>query len=285
MRLTAFLICMTLVQLIFAQSKFLHPNVCQTTRFIDGIGGNESRYTQTINGDTIINGLTFQRLCSHEPGAPDCNQTYYGDYVSDSAGVILIKVNNPLGSNTRYYDFNLNVGDTFFSKALPYYTSRKALVDSTDYVQLNNGDVRERINLHIINSGLVMRWVYGIGDIDRGLVYSFGRHGDPTQFMCQQENGIVVLKHPGINDACSSCPKTTSTTSIKKESVTRAYPNPNKGEFTAQDLDADSKVEIINTQGKKIDFTREKNVINLRHPIPGMYFLEIDGKAIKFIVE
>jgi len=63
------------------------------------------------------------------------------------------------------------------------------------------------------------------------------------------------------------------------------YPNPNSGTFTIGGLNADTPLKIVDLQGRKIGFERKKNILTLDQPSIGMYYLLVEGKAFRLVVE
>jgi len=63
------------------------------------------------------------------------------------------------------------------------------------------------------------------------------------------------------------------------------YPNPNNGEFTINGIKSASIIKIVDFQGKEIEYRRVKNLVHLNQISDGVYFLSVDGSAIKIIVQ
>jgi photosystem II stability/assembly factor-like uncharacterized protein len=104
---------------------------------------------------------------------------------------------NPAGCSDVYllYDFGLMVGDTF-----TLYNSQKIKVIAIDSVSLQTGEKRKRLRMASIPSSTIsFRWVEGIGDEGRGLIYDLYDFEGFDVFVCAKDDTGQLLNGTSTN--------------------------------------------------------------------------------------
>lgn len=69
--------------------------------------------------------------------------------------------------------------------------------------------------------------------------------------------------------------------------IHQIYPNPNNGIFVLESLITEkiNNIELFNIIGKRVDYIIENNHLKIADPIRGVYFLKIDERTLKVMVD
>jgi hypothetical protein len=101
------------------------------------------------------------------------------------------------------YDFSLPIGGTI----VPTYpgdfliTGDMFIVDSVSTIVLPNGQTRKYMELQ--GTYCRLKWIDGIGDIERGLLFSADFEGGHSYFVCTSDTSGVVYERPQHPYVCS----------------------------------------------------------------------------------
>ena len=181
------------------------------------------------------------------------------------------------------YDFSLNIGDTINLK-YAFNPNGKYVVDSVSTRKMLDNTVRKYLHLREAKPlfNVLLRWIEGIGDIYRGLLYNSDFEGGISRFICHKENNVSVTYNPNYNMDCDSLtysPKVyvpEDKTAIKKaecfyniEAQQLVISNKNNQNRTAY---------LINITGQIILFkvlTNEITLVSVDEMPVGIYILKI----------
>jgi len=187
---------------ISAQSyhPLIRPNTYWDVQFTDGsicdLSGGIQYFFQ---GDTIISGITYNKvyglgIVAVNPGpycppyAIDTNQPLLYFFMrEDTTEKKVYKIGLHDTVEDLYYDFSLEHGDTLKSN-YAYMFGSTYIVDSVDWISLNNGELRKRFRL---NNGEY--YVESIGGGSKGFAqYINNTFGGASIQECVNENGVQL---------------------------------------------------------------------------------------------
>ena len=259
------------------------------TNKVWSIFDNASTYYYKIGGDTIIDSKQYKKMYR----TTDTLQiiwhlTPFGIREEDKR----IYVKFPFEPEEMLYDFNIEVGDTFFTTII-HYPHCQMVVSSMDSVELENHEFRRRIvfsyesNTPNEQCDLSIydvpneEWIEGIGS-KRGLLpffLYFGSMPPGNEFLlCFHEND--TLKH--INSYIPVCYLASNTQEYDKSQNIKVYPNPFSDYLTLEfeDFTFDHcSILLYNTLGvevQRIDNITQNRVVIQRNNLPqGFYFLRV----------
>lgn len=226
-----------------------------------------------MNGDTVINNKVYKKLDYY-------TYTYLGYYgfLREESKVISFIPNQEFSSYSYYdtseyilYDFNLEVGDTFYLGLSELYST----VYDIDSVQLNNGEWRRRILLTEVTSYIcyLMEWVEGAGNLNGHPFYN-------NVISCLDHFPNFSCYHVNQDTLYGDCTPTVSSNEVKEIQKLKLYPNPVHQELIIDnDLQLGKlRYSIYSNSGKKIiDNELMTNRINTDKLSLGVYFLQIYG--------
>jgi hypothetical protein len=274
------------------------------------------RYSNFINGDTIINGNTYSKIYSSDVLASDTlNALYVGAVREDTNkrvylfadSIAIYNINNQnqnglcsdeiLNKDVLLYDYGVTVGDTVFYQ---YVDSSRIYISSIDSV-LVQSQYLKRYNYNFITPG-GSNCPWYINGLNNGYYYleKIGHHSgifepylyyandDWNNLLCFEDteiaypDSLACYNAVGINDATI------------KENLISVYPNPNNGifELTIDTPFQQANLTIFDVTGKVIiqqKITQNNTQLNLLSNPKGMYFYQllVDGKQVtgKLIVQ
>ena len=148
-----------------------------------------------IDGDTIINSVTYSKLYSSPEEIP--TNWYLSNFIrEDSDKKVWFR---DLNGDTDYlmYDFSVNVGD---SVPIGYFDPVYLHVNSIVPIEVN-GTVRKHYTLSCTGSPEYEEtWIEGLGS-DKGLLYSGGVYftGGWTYLLCVHEDAALAYINPENN--------------------------------------------------------------------------------------
>lgn len=129
------------------------------------------------------------------------------------------------------YDFNLNLGDTFYlsDKYIPQFAT-KLVVTYITYEKMLNGQYRKRMKLiNFDYQGFTEKWLEGVGDLLHSVLYlfepSFGNPEVGAGIVCFEDSSGLIYKT--IDFDCDSLPYYHGPGAINQESLKFSFINPN----------------------------------------------------------
>jgi len=241
-----------------------------------------------IGGDTIIDSKQYKKMYR----TTDTLQIMWNRYaegIREEDKRIYVKFDS---DERMLYDFNIEVGDTFFT-TIEYYPHCQMVVSSIDSVELENNEFRRRIvfsyesNTPNVSCGLANNlddeeWIEGIGS-KRGLLSFFLYYASlPADYLeallCFHEND--TLKY--INSNIPVCYLAGNTQEYDKSQNIKVYPNPFSDYLTLEFEDFTFNhctILLYNTLGvevQRIDNITQNRVVIQRNNLPqGFYFLRV----------
>lgn len=228
----------------FGQSYYPFPTVGATWTIVEkGYGTfppEEGTWHFGINGDTVISGETYTKIYVN-PGSlgvvnpePEFNLTtanYFGAVWEDNTKKVWFRENGQ-PTDRLYFDFALNLGDTFCFEGQPSGVTciPVSLVDSI----LINGNYRRQI--HFEHGGQTEAWIEGIGGtVDNLLGYWSFIGNIEWSLNCFNENTINIY---------GTCDFITGHDEIQVQpSFFHIYPNPTDGQVS---IDLRSTIQNVN---------------------------------------
>ena len=182
----------------------------------------------------------------------------------------------PEGTTAVLYDFRLEVGDTAYLDAFNGF--EYALVVQIDTLSVL-GRVRRRYTL---NNG--DRWLEGIGSL-MGLFRPFYQStlgcADPTFSYCanyMDDNGVPY----------TVCSEMFLGGDDPNSAYAMIHPNPSTGRFAVTSRSRSGLYRVLDLRGCEIQRGRLQQPItwiDLPQPVPGLYFVVVDGQRNKLIIE
>lgn len=233
----------------------------------------------SVGGDTLYNGKVYKKIYG------GLNNTGYTSYfLREDSGFVYN------GHEEVYYNFHLQVGDTFTfppSSMMPYL---EVIVDSvtTEFIF---GQTRKVIKFDFLN----MDWIEGVGSTT-GLLYGDLWYWDCNQYLNCFYDGTDTYLGEGF-DSCYIYNGTIGINSFSKTSELNIYPNPTNGSINVKITTAKKnfKIYVLNSLGlivKQIENLNTTNniEINVEDLYSGIYFLQLhfDDKTVvtkKIIVQ
>ncbi|MGZ3864250.1 MAG: T9SS type A sorting domain-containing protein [Bacteroidia bacterium] len=258
---------------------------------------NPGIHTQTrlgINGDTIINTLTYHKVYSLFDSTLNSPwSTYYGCFREQNKQVFAKFGNN---AETLLYDFNLAIGDTIrytYSLATNNPDTFKNVLTKIDSVILKDGKYRMRYiydGVFPANASFADTVVEGLGEIYyhglfEPLVSAYCTCGDNYQITCIKTNDTTrVLRNPD----CDHCFCTFLTpVSDNRDHAGKISPNPFNEKTTLsfpRNLN-NATLTIFDASGRQMRIMKninEQTVSVSRNELPaGIYLIELkEGNTI-----
>lgn len=237
-----------------------------------GLYGNIEKYNIA---DTVIQDFTYQ----HWAGV-------YTRYVNNRLVRLDIKNSKPDSLvETVYYDFNLNVNDSFLISRFNKY----ATVTDVSYIQTLNGQTRKRILLRVKDFTCINRleWIEGIGDIRNSVFYEWqlGMCDIYRSVVCFSDSSGEIYLENGFTHPCDSLNSyvrlfdATSIDNVKTNILKQrvAYPNPFSSEIKIDlsGLFQFKTASLFNAAGVLVVQT-DHDVIQTYDLKPGIYVLKIE---------
>ena len=161
---------------------------------------NAHTIIHSLKGDTIINGLVYQKLVGHLTAFESTPDVYIGAlrFTEDKKVFVYYDKNEYL-----LYDFNVQIGDTLnIFGGIDYYIDHQTLphviigIDTLYNGRLkiiSNAIIQEEINGNIHEEKRQKKWIEGVGSID-GIVYN-----DATTMYGSGNNILLCAYH---DDEC-----------------------------------------------------------------------------------
>ena len=244
----------------------------------------------TVNGeDTIINGKTYNKLYMFYNNEFNLNNSIYIGGIREENKKVYLFCDSAIHEGKSFYssysnehiiyDFNLNVGDTFYYENKNIEQAYK-IVTNIDSILIDN-TYRKRFYFYNLPF-----WVEGIGNIFEGFLYNgptpIGAYHN--EFICFIKNDSV-LYHNNNNNNCLP-------TSIKHlfDKQMCAYPNPSVNYINFKIEYNYNDITIYNINGKKVCKinVKNKNIVTIKNLTSGIYIYQLssDNKLTtgKFII-
>ncbi|HTL80666.1 MAG TPA: T9SS type A sorting domain-containing protein [Bacteroidia bacterium] len=185
-----------------AQTMLYHfpqPGLSQTEVHIGDwtIQGQVDNWSFHYTNDTVVGNDTFSHLVGYSSYFPS-------EYIYSSGGKVY---GSPYeGTNFAHpdsmeliYDFSLNPGDTFHVSRIGIYGT--FTVDSVGTILLASGETRKYMELS--NSTGRLKWIDGIGDIERGIFYVDDFEGGHELFICSSDSAGPEYGDPNSTFSCN----------------------------------------------------------------------------------
>lgn len=254
----------------------------------------QSSYSIFMDGDTVLNGLTYHRLSVpiFESSAPvGCPQSgswtspgYSIGFIREDTSLKKVYIKRNISTQEELlYDFNMEVGDT-----LQGYIANPTEVDvvqSIDSVLVGSG-YRKRWN---INIPYQINFIEGIGSIAGLVERSPGNITDQSNYLttCFTQNNIHLYVSGNFN--CNLIDNVTN--QINDQEFFSVHPNPfNEIATVSHNLPVENlEGSLYNTYGqlvrKNIDVKSKSFQIARESLNPGIYFLQLEtgGKVYRNI--
>lgn len=272
----------------FAQISMLDTSYSWSTYgccYFDGVscsGGSLS-----IGGDTIINNKSYKKIYGNSTASG-----YPIDFFREDSGNVYHPVSN-FGYEEIYYDFNLQVGDTFqFPETALISLYPGAIVESVSTIFIF-GKMRKYIKFEDYTSPLNgFAFIEGVGATS-GLLYDKVWYFDCNEDLTCFGDASGTYLAPG-QDSCYYSPITSIETLEKKNNLITIYPNPTHNKLYITNINKliNEEVIILNSLGKiersiEILNTRTQPIeVDIKNLKQGLYFIKTSksrysGKFIK----
>ena len=281
---------------VFAQTYFSFPDSVavwkQKSGFFDGMNIYETHYALFMNGDTMINNTSYNKLYySNNPNNIDSiNSPYYGAireenkriyffldslYNSSPGYYFCFTLDIPsLNEEVLLYDFNVNVGDTVY---YPHLDSTYVIINWIDSV-LIQGEYRKQFHYTYTYNSMSncnpfsQNYVEGIGDINMGLFSIFIFYFENSESLNCFEDDEVSYSN------VSNC-MTLGTDDIIIKDSNQIYPNPaSEVLFIEIDNPTTNLIYILDITGKEIYTTKalqRTTSIDVSYLKSGLYMVKI----------
>jgi hypothetical protein len=226
-------------------------------------------------GDTIINGLTYSKLYANLGSLGAINPAssfniltanFHGAIREDSSKKIWFNQGGANPVDLLYYDFSLNLGDTFcFDPPQPSGASCLP-VSSVDSI-LINGNYRRQI--HFNYGGQTETWIEGIGSIVDNFYGAWSFIGN-IEFSLN----CFYQANTHLYGPCNY--PTSLNESVNKSVELILFPNPTESQLTLNtDLEI-GKILLLDITGKQMILIKKNtNTINVNNLPNGIYFLKL----------
>ena len=296
-----YLISILFINIIgYAQTYKPFPVDSATWGFLYISGAGYSNTKEYVKGDTILGGNTYHKVYSGGNNLVgfykvlagfyrESNKKIYGKvlYYADTSDILL-------------YDFNLNIGDTFYDKqkdlSNSWITYKYKLV-SVSMTTLTS-DTRKKYDFNFVGFqgassysnlgyGCNFSWIEGIG-YTKGIFGTRSPYSEGTQ--CYIANivsnasfaNLVCFEHKNVQYMAQSC----LTLGLKERTINSSiniYPNPSNGMLTLQLEDAtlsNYNLKLINVLGQEErmdELVKQSEIItlNIQRLKKGIYFLQV----------
>lgn len=209
--------------------RFSSSDCCPPTTTYEGF-----RYY--INGDTVLNSLSYHKLYRGNTNLSDSTGSYYGAF-RESGQKIYYRGQNNLSISSSYsdtveyllYDFNLGVGDSVLILNCSFPSDSGYLyVQSIDSVLLN-GFYYQRWNFSSYFS-TNPQWIEGIGSMSG--FFPYNSYSCPIQWdnelACFHENNEDII----FNIFGASSCQTVGLSNLSAYNDFKLFPNPCNGNFS-----------------------------------------------------
>lgn len=272
-------------------------------------------YTARIKKiDTLINGEIYQKVVSDtiHPLTPEQAKGFLGyireDFTTKKVYYTILDTNVlPFyfeeDEERLLYDFSLELGDTIevmnTYECPPIEEGFVSLkVVEIDSIQLLDNSKRKRWHLQGLNNGEIVRWIEGIGS-EFGLYMSScpytAMHWYTYSLLCYYEDDTQLYQEEGEN-TCSFFWTSNIEEYAQNNSLFKAYPNPNQGEFEVKLKEAKEikNIEVFGADGKRLTFKSTNSnsssaTIQIKDPTKGVYWIKVttqngDYHTTKFVI-
>ena len=228
----------------------------------------EENYSIIMSGDTLINGLLYQKVSIVNP------VWYKGAIRQDSINRKVFIIPPAALTEELLYDFTMQVGDTVQGYIETYHA--RDVVESIDTVLVGN-NYRKRWK---INSGYNIYFIEGVGSTYGLVEPSPGTIVDAPDFSisCFRQNNITIYP-----DTVSSCELITSVKPVEAQNdQLKMYPNPSHGSITIEfDKSMNIKeIRLTDLPGKIIleQQTGSRTKMEITNLQNGLYILTVIDK-------
>ena len=147
---------------------------------------NKSIVNYRMEGDTLIGIKQYKKVLS--------SNSYFNCYISEDTSLKKVYCqlsSDPPNNEFLLYDFNLQVGDTFYDCSMP------VLNKTVEYFAGKN-----RTKLVLENPFVTMVWYEGIGSLRQGVFLPKCYVGSYKYLLCYLENDTLLYHNSVLNDSC-----------------------------------------------------------------------------------
>lgn len=260
--------------------------------------GDYSYIKYYYDGDTVIEGIDYKKVvneflpltsgnCCLVPGGLGA-----GYLRQDKVAKKVYWRDQWMNTDTLWYDFSLNVGDTLNSFLNDPWNPKTVL--SIDSVLVGES-YRKRFNIDtsIFRNEYTYSYIEGIGGTDgfsgyhENNAWEFG-----SSLTCFSENGNIVYTPQNNPDTipCGELPVAVQELYWQTGDLISIYPNPSSGQITlnCKKPSLPLKITIFDMLGKKhldIETDKEFTGIDISELSPGIYFLRAETNKTTFTVK
>lgn len=213
-----------------------------------------------FEGDTIINGTTYQKLILETGDTAGPKKTTAGGIREVGKKVYYIGddfLGHPKDEEVLLYDFSKEVGDTIFHETTRGYLNFYSEVIAIDSLKIGD-NYRKRFK--VANHWYYHDpdyWVEGMGSIKNGLlghitkISTCGYHY--WEHVCYKENEEVMYLNQSYSDCYPINVRTSVNTDLRLEKI-KIYPNPVSNKLHIDNIpeNEDWRIKIVNSLGQSV---------------------------------
>lgn len=247
-------------------------------------GAGKTGYYFTFNGkDTIINNILYQAWSKTRFTRYDGDILYIIDSLCSTTNEIV---------ELKYYDFNLEVNDTFLLPEIDFGNEIIATVTDVSTMIDIAGKIRKVVELETPDH-IKLKWVEGLGDVYYGLFYMNGIYSASDMgswLVCYSDSSGNVYKQEGFDFPCDSLDyyyvqfNAVEEVLICKDEI-KVFPNPFTNYINIETEENSVMIRISNLKGQELIMSHQKQIQcgGLKN---GLYFLEVifDDKTNKTFI-
>lgn len=213
----------------------------------------------SIGGDTLLNGEVYKKIYgfSSPIGYPSA-------FLREDSGFVYNE------NEEVYYNFHLQVGDTFTFPQSAMISYLNVIVDSvtTEFIF---GQTRKVIKFDFLN----MEWIEGVGSTT-GLLYGDVWYWDCNQYLNCFFDGIDSYLGEGF-DTCQIYNGTIGVKTLTEDLKIELYPNPTRDLLTISSKKNVNSITVFNSLGVMIKQINNRSTaeIDVKDLLSGLYFFQI----------
>ena len=239
--------------------------------------------TFTVQGDTVINGITCSRLNRLHYS---CNLRFYIEYMYEDSNRVYFW-DNASSDFLLLYDFNLNQGDMYevlkaYEYDIPPYDTIPVYIDSVYFINLG-GQMRkvQEVSAQVYQNPpqTQFRIIEGIGSDWQMFFWNSETCDDQfdDELRCY-EDSIIGFHNFWGNPNCEQVP-TSTVKPFSSQAKLKLYPQPASNTIRWEEPNPNGfeyAVTIWNQEGKRVKTkVTTQNEISVNELANGMYFLEV----------
>ena len=237
-RLCYFLLLVFATNNAYSQSYFLPTAGAKWSVSLSSFGGYQCTIKYYYEKDTVMCGYTYAVISNQNQSVCGGNSPLF---VRNDNNLIYGRTGSCISNEILYYDFNLNVGDTFIAAA---NINDTAIVTSISFIPMLNGSIRKHMMLTSIGIfPMQYYWIEGIGDMQK-LFYSYNLSDPVFELLCFEDSTGLIYQ----NTFWNTC-DTSSVLGVNEFNrdvlLFEIYPNPSTDKiFIKYEFDSDDIYEV-----------------------------------------